>query len=405
MPIETGAPRSRGLLAELVRNGSGAVAPGSRDLPERVADPAPLPTWQRIALLAGLGGGATEPGLPERPEDEMLRRASRYIVLAPIGLRLLVIPAATTVVVGMYGTAHLVSLIVTAVVLAASDLATLLLAVGRSLDPRNPRLLGLGLLLAVAANLVVGASVPGHLYSLATAVTGAYLVGTVFLWTIARGGLLGAVPVLVNIPLQAVMTVLNHEHDPAGGGHLLAAAVGGTVGLIIALGAALLALTVLGLGARLAMAAGIRAGREDERAKLLRGLHDTVLQTLEVMALPQPAPDGADGELLRLRRLARGQAIEIRQALGQLTQPEGASRLTDDLATLAAAMATSGLRVQLALTDVDETRLRPDCRQALHDATREALRNVIKHAGVADAVLHLDEHEHEVVLIVRDHGC
>jgi signal transduction histidine kinase len=187
--------------------------------------------------------------------------------------------------------------------------------------------------------------------------------------------------------------------------HALAYAAAGTIGLGLAAGTALLALTVLGFGTRLAMTVGLRAGREAERATLLRGMHDTVLQTLEAIAL-QPLDSGDPEQTLRrLRGMARGEALQIRRALDDLAgEPTSAPQLADDLAALAGELAGSGLRVQLALGLVTDSALPASRRAALRDATREALCNAAKHSGAQSAVLRLDEADGGVCVVVRDHG-
>lgn len=371
----------RGLVLELFRGGARAAAPepGALDLLD-------------------------QDGTPVIAREAVLSRVSWYVGVAPVVLRLFVLPAGTVVLIGMYGLAPLVSLTAVVAGLSAADGLVLVRAARRK--GLEPGLLRVGFALAVGANLLVAATVRATLFSLSTAVTGGYLATTVILWTLAWGGLAGLSLMAANVPLQAGMVELNHAHDPGGVPHALAYAVAGTIGLGLAVGAALIALTVLGSGTRLAMTVGVRAGREAERAIILRGIHDTVLQTLEAIAL-HPVGAGGDAEqaLEQVRGMARSQAIQIRQVLDKLGG-ERASRpqLSDDLAELAGEVAAAGLRVHLALGPISDAELTPARRAALRDATREALRNAVKHAGVAEAVLRLDECDGEVVVVVRDHG-
>ena len=61
-----------------------------------------------------------------------------------------------------------------------------------------------------------------------------------------------------------------------------------------------------------------------------------------------------------------------------------------------------GLRVEVAVAD--NITLSPDGVAALRDASREALVNVAKHAGVSRAVLRAARTTNSVEVIVRDHG-
>jgi signal transduction histidine kinase len=370
----------RNLMLDLFRDGARAAAPEPRSLTDALDDDA----------------------VHVNPRDAILSRVGWYVGAAPVVLRLLVLPAATVVLIGVYGLRPLLPLSLVVAVLAAADALGLLRAARRK--GLEPSLLSVGFALAVAANLLVAATVRAPLFSLATAVTGAYLVTTVILWTLAWGGLAGLVLVAANVPLQTAMVALNHVHDPDGVPHALAYAAAGTVGLGLAVGTALIALTVLGFGTRLAMTVGMRAGREAERANILRGMHDTVLQTLEAIAL-QPAGD-PEQTLQQVRGMARSQVIQIRRALDELAgaRPAG-PQLSDELAELAGELAAAGLRVQLALGPIPDAELPAHRRRALRDAAREALRNTVKHAGVDEAVLRLDECDGRVSVIVRDHGA
>ena len=382
MAVEASLAGTRGLLFDLVRDGARAAAP----------EPGVLT------------GALNESGTDIRAGEDMVSRVGWYVGAAPVILRLLVLPAATLVLVGVYGVLPLLSLVCVVALVSLADL----LALRRAARHRGleSQLLPVGLALGLVANLTVAATVPASLFAFAAAVTGAYVVATVILWTLAWGGLAGLVPVAANVPLQATMVWLNHVHDPAGVPHALAYAAAGTVGLGLAMGTALIALTVLGFGTRLAMTVGMHAGREAERATILRGMDDTVLQTLEAIALqPVESSDDPEQTLSRLRGMARGEAIQIRRALDELTgQHPQARQLADDLVLLAGEMAGSGLGVQLALGQIDDSALTATRRAALRDATREALHNAAKHSGAPDAVVHLDESEHGVTVIVRDHG-
>jgi signal transduction histidine kinase len=156
-------------------------------------------------------------------------------------------------------------------------------------------------------------------------------------------------------------------------------------------------------GARLADAEGLRAGRAMERARALRALHDTALQTLGLIAQRATAADEPPAERLRqVRGLALGQASELRAALQQDdTRVEG--DLLGELQVLAQGFCQRGLRVELVTAELDAEPPAP-VTQALVGAAREALTNTAKHAGVAHAVVRASSSARGVEIVVRDQG-
>ena len=188
----------RGLMLDLFCDGARAAAPEPRTLTD--------------AALDEDGGQVTG-------REVVLSRVGWYVGAAPVVLRLLVLPAATIVLIGVYGLGPLLPLAVVVALLGGADALGLLRAAQRK--GLEPRLLPVAFALAVAANLLVAATVQASLFSLATAVTGAYLVTTVILWTLAWGGLARLVLVAANVPLQAAIVALNHANDPVGVPHAL----------------------------------------------------------------------------------------------------------------------------------------------------------------------------------------
>jgi signal transduction histidine kinase len=152
-----------------------------------------------------------------------------------------------------------------------------------------------------------------------------------------------------------------------------------------------------------ARAAGEAAGRRAEQARTLRLLHDTVLQTLEAMAmgseLDRTAPAAAVTEL---RRAAMGQAAALRHAMAQLTGGNGPD-LGAELAGLVERFGGQGLRVELVVAErLPEPA--PTRRAALCGAACAALGNVVKHAGVTGAVVRVEADRGGLRLVVRDTG-
>jgi signal transduction histidine kinase len=142
---------------------------------------------------------------------------------------------------------------------------------------------------------------------------------------------------------------------------------------------------------------------ERERARHARMLHDRVLQTLEVLGQGDCVTDPA------LRGHVRAEAIRLRSFVRG--EPDGAATdLPGALAAVAQEMAQSGLAVQLntaQLASALRWRAEPsaDITQALVGAAREALVNVLKHAGIRTAIVHAELGVTTLTVSVLDHGC
>jgi signal transduction histidine kinase len=132
---------------------------------------------------------------------------------------------------------------------------------------------------------------------------------------------------------------------------------------------------------------------ERERNRQHRMMHDSALQTLE--AIGSGLLDDPD----TVRDRARGEAHRLRQALAGI-EPDGG--LDESLARLTAEFAGQGLEVTYTNSGVGE--LPADVSAVLSEASREALRNVIKHAGTEQVVLRVVPHDGGVQITVRDHG-
>ena len=292
--------------------------------------------------------------------------------------------------------------------------------------------------LAVVALSLTALTVPTQKLHLACQVSWTYLVGSAVLWTVAWGAVWGFGLVVGSIAIHPFTSWLNHLHDPAGTRvHPVGSAIQDTLWMLTGVLTALIALLVLGMGARLAMAAGIRAGREVERSRVLRAVHDTVLQTLEVAALATPADRLRPATTLStVRRTARAQVGQLRRALESLDAPltgsvhtttdealplaSSGSHVVDELGTLVDDMALAGFMAELVIGDLADDDTGPDvevqhglpadglsdeARAALIGAAREALRNSHKHSGAAQAVVYVDRDGDEIRVVVRDHGA
>jgi signal transduction histidine kinase len=147
--------------------------------------------------------------------------------------------------------------------------------------------------------------------------------------------------------------------------------------------------------------------RTEERAEIAAHLHDSVLQTLAL--IQQQAESGRE-----VRRLARGQERELRSWLygtrgyGRPAEPvaEGEPVAADFAAAIHAAAGevedTYAVSVQVVVVgdcDLDQP------TAALVMASREAMVNAAKHAGVAEVSVYAEVEPGEVHVFVRDRGA
>jgi signal transduction histidine kinase len=446
---------SRSLLVGLLRDGASAAAAEPRNLPEGLTEFRRATTAARIREL--LQSDTIDPVVDELPDTAqrlthassdvraaaqtaVLRRASRLSMLGPLLFRVLAVSASLVTLLVQQDLDQVGSVLWIALGLLAVNLGAVVVLLARVRPPSGKLRWWLAGDVAVA---VVGLSltaltVPTQKLHLAGQVSWTYLVGTAVLWTVAWGAVWGFGLVVGSIAIHPFTSWLNHLHDPDGTRiHPVGSAVQDTLWMLTGVLTTFLALVVLGIGARLAMAAGIRAGREVERSRLLRGVHDTVLQTLEVAALSTPDDRVRPATTLsQLRRTARAQAGQLRRALESLDSPltgsvhpttdealplaSSGSHVVDELGTLVDDMALAGFMVELVIGDLTDDNagsevvslhdalppdgLSDDVRAALVGATREALRNSHKHSGTERAVVYVDRDDDEVRVVVRDHG-
>ncbi len=140
--------------------------------------------------------------------------------------------------------------------------------------------------------------------------------------------------------------------------------------------------------------------RNEEREEIASHLHDSVLQTL---ALIQKQADDQQ----EVVRLARSQERELRRWLfGGDESPRYS--LAETLRTIAGEVEDQyGLSVEPVIVgDVapDDEDLSPEAATAVLGATREALVNAAKHAGVDSVDLFAEVEPHQVSVFVRDRG-
>ena len=390
--------RRTSFLGALLRRGAAVIAAAPNDLPDAVVDPRPLPGWQRISLMSTAAATAA-------PTDSLIMRACRYVLLGPLLYRAVVLPSQMASYLSTPTFTGVLPLVLLTTILVGLNVTAMVwvLRVGDFRNQVARWLLVLDGAIAIVLNLSISFAVPPEAQAAVAKVSWTYLVGVVALWTLSRGVPAGLALILASFPLRAAMTWLGDLAGLPRPG--FAEMLYYALGLIVALVTAMGVLVLVGLGTWLALALGIRRGRETERARSRRFLHDTVLQTLEAMAMPAPGDrDNAEERLAELRGFARAQAIELRRDLDRTAEGTGSATLGEDLTGLATEMARAGLRARLVVADFDDSTLSDVRRLAVRDAVREALRNTMKHSGATEVVLRVEERDGGIAVIARDYG-
>lgn len=371
---------------------------------------APPRTLVRTLLRSGT------PAEPAEPPDEhsdlaavgdaTLARAARYWVVVPLAYR---IAAFVKVFIGFaaangrVGLGPVLAATVFAVAANTGAVAWVLRAGGLRARVTG-RALALDLAVGVALNFAVAVTAPPAVQPFAVDVSWTWLVGAVAMWA-GTSGLPSALWLVVAAaPLRAVLTL-------AGGLPLtdqlsVTRSIGCMVALAVAIVLAAGILILLGAGTRFAVDIGIRRGREAERRRTRRIMHDSVLQTLEALAISAPGDDAhAVSRLSEVRSVAKAEAAEIRRRITEPI-PNGTRRgFAVELADVATEMARDGLRTQLVAADfADDDKLSQDRRTAMCDAVREALRNTVKHSGTKQVVLRVEERDGGIAVVARDQG-
>ena len=151
----------------------------------------------------------------------------------------------------------------------------------------------------------------------------------------------------------------------------------------------------------------------EERARISRDLHDSVLQTFYAITLTASRArklleHSEDHELRHMLDdvvdLASTGGSELRALVTNIRSERLRSEgLTAALANLAADVRTRhGLDIRLSLAD--EPELAATTKEALLLITREALHNVVRHSGADRLEMMLEVEADEVVLSITDNG-
>jgi signal transduction histidine kinase len=270
------------------------------------------------------------------------------------------------------------------------------------------------LALAVVLNLVAGLVMPAGTVGERPYFAAGYPVAAAVTWGAARGVGGGVAAGLVLGVSLAAGQLLNGidlaGEEPAvlldlAGGTLNFAIAGGAVGLVARLlersAGQLQAATEETISAR------ERAARLAERESLARQIHDSVLQALAMvhkrgreLAAGGPVPPD---QVAGLAEMAAGQERALRSLI--LRDPE-ADQTPAGAASLRAALEALAAERALPVTVGATGALWLPARQVeeLSAAVRQALDNVVEHAGASRVALFAEEDEGAVVLTVRDDG-
>ena len=354
--------------------------------------------WTGIPLLSGTLPSAGARGRADRDDDGVDTRTTSLLVIAILAFRVLFTAAPFPVLLHKGGGATVPALVLGLTSIALSAVMVSYVARGARLAGRRyAPLLAVDFLLSCAVGLSASL-VPDGAGSL-HAVLWFPFHGTVMVLTVLFGAVWGWGGVAAGVVMFGTLYAIEHLSEPAGLTLLLTHAVWLTLPLLVAVVASVLLRRIV----RAVLVHGMRVGESDEKVRMTRTLHDTVLQTLEAMAVQQGRDDPADDRLTELRTAAARQAVELRQLL-QTRTPNSSPGMAGMLAVLVREFAGVGLRLEVVSDDFRGSEPGAAVLDALRDAAREALRNVVKHAGVRTAVVRAALTAHGMEITVRDQG-
>jgi signal transduction histidine kinase len=338
----------------------------------------------------------------EAGADELVRRTLSWFAVAALAYRLAITPILVAGALGNLETDLPRSLLAAMGVVLTADLVllvgVLLGRFGRVL--RSNVFFAVDLAVAAGLNLWATSTLPQGTFLLTGRdIVWGYGMGVISFWTALRGPRTGAALLAGGIVLHLLMVRLNGAVYDFDGWMTSLARV---AWLALAFGLAWVLVALARQGSRAAVAEGLRAGREAERARLLRETHDTVLQTLEAIALRSGGGDTPAAERLReIRATAQQQATALRAVLREDTARQGG--LAAGLRALTEELLRRGFHTELVTGELDGDPP-PAVTAALVGATREALTNAAKHAGTGRAVVRAVSRPDGVEVTVRDHG-
>lgn len=142
-----------------------------------------------------------------------------------------------------------------------------------------------------------------------------------------------------------------------------------------------------------------------ERERIGRDLHDLLGHTLSVIVLKSELaskladrdPGRAVAEIREVERISRDALAEVRKAV----RGYRAEGLSDELANAERVLVAAGITPEITVAGDS---LSPEEDRALAYALREAVTNVVRHAGASRCAIRLEQRGGRTVLEVRDDG-
>ncbi len=163
----------------------------------------------------------------------------------------------------------------------------------------------------------------------------------------------------------------------------------------------------------LALYAQIFYGREDERARLAREVHDGPAQVLAhilmcleqgVTLVQQQTLDRLLDLLLMLRDTSRTGLLDIRRFIADLRPPTLANQGLDAALRELCERTATNSTLKIEYTGASLRRLAPEHEIVIYRVAQEALNNAAKHAPNAVVQVHAQSTEHQCTLAVHDNG-
>lgn len=149
-----------------------------------------------------------------------------------------------------------------------------------------------------------------------------------------------------------------------------------------------------------------REARLAERESMAREIHDSVLQVLALIHKrgKQLAESGSPSsrQVMELAEMAREQEAALRSLI--LREPEKGPQGEASLRTALEAAARKVRDLDVSVSSVGPVWLPGEILEELVAAVREALANIVEHAGASKAAIFADEQDGLVQVTVRDDG-
>ena len=360
---------------------------------------------RRVWLRAGVAGGTQVKVSHSKSVslDEFISMALSWFVVPALAYRICISLVQATMSISNLGIGISVYFAAAMLLVLAGDLVILIgLAVGRMRGLLQSKLyFAIDVSVAACLNLWVALALrhgtillPGH------EVFWDYVLGVVAFWVGLRGPRLGVIMLIGGGLLQLLMVRVNGTALTMSGWSVMISQLSL---LVMALLVAWAIRDLAYQGARLAVAEGVRAGREAEHAEGLRAHYESSLAALgKIGQLASAGSPSSQERLLSIRGISLRQADVLRDSLGGASGSSD-SRLASGLQTLKDEFRGLGVRVELVTAELS-TEPPTHVTSALLGATREALRNIRRHSNSVHAVVRAADVECGVEVIIRDQG-